>query len=494
MLNTTAGLVRLTGDLSISTSARHKTTELSLLDLTSAKLRNTIRAVDLWDPRAYPLWHGAAPMSSVLQTAGPQEMLVRGEGSWLIDRGERRLLDARAGSGMMTLGYGRDDIAAAMYRQALDLPFVCTARYERPAPVQVDLARALVDSAPETLTRVRFVHTGASAVEAALFMTRRYNRARGLPQKWRVIGHQGSYHGNTLMTMAAGGEVMLHDAFGPIPDGFTHLAPPDGVSCTVCLGDPNGSAVCVAGLESAIAELGADRVGAVIVEPIMGLRGMCLPTHYLRSVRELCSKHDILLIFDEVFSGFGRTGPMYASELSGVEPDMMCVSKGMTAGYAPLGAVLVNDRVFDVLNAPDQYFAHTSTSDGHPVCCAAGLATLQAYEREDVLARGQRLGDRLSVALADALANSQPVRAVRNFGSLIYINLRAPDGTPAAIPTLRAIQGAAEARGVLVDFTPYALLVVPPLNMSDEDADLVIETLATVIKSVPGATTMGTRL
>jgi adenosylmethionine-8-amino-7-oxononanoate aminotransferase len=437
--------------------------------------------IEKWDAHTYPLWHGLAPMSYILSAAGPAEVLVGGEGSWVVDRTGRRFLDARAGIANMMLGYSRHDVVEAMTRQAMRLPFVCTFRYERPAQVIVDYAQALVDAAPATLTRVRFTHTGSSAVESALLMARLYHRNLGRPGKVAVVGLQGGYHGSTLMTMAAGGYPTLHDAFGPMPEGFHHVPPPQPGTCPTCQGGVDG-AICANPMFAELAAIGTDRVAAIIVEPVMGLTGIGLPAHYLRALRNFCDRENIVLIFDEVLSGFGRMGPMFAAEISGIAPDIMCLSKGTTSGYATLGAVLCNDRIYEAFDGSGRLpFTHGSSTDSHPISCAAGLAVLNAYRAEDILEQGLRMGTRLRAGLADHLTGVDRVRGIRQLGSFIAIDLLDADGQPASIVSLRHLQAQCERRNVLIDYMPDFLMLFPPLTTTDEDVEVAVASVAETI-------------
>lgn len=437
--------------------------------------------IETWDARTYPLWHGLAPMSYILGVAGPAEVLVSGEGSWVVDRTGRRFLDARAGIANMMLGYSRHDVVEAMTHQALELPFVCTFRHERPAQVTVDYAQALVDAAPAALTRVRFTHTGSSAVESALLMVRLYHRNLGRPEKVVVVGLQGSYHGSTLMTMAAGGYPMLHDAFGPMPEGFRHVPPPRPEICPACQGVGVNDATCADPMFAELAAIGTDRVAAIVVEPVRGV-GIGLPAHYLQALRKFCDRKDIVLIFDEVLSGFGRMCPMFAAEMSGITPDIMCLSKGITSGYAALGAVLCSDRVYEAFDGSGRLpFTHGSSTDAHPVSCAAGLAVLNAYRSEDILERGLRMGTRLRSGLADRLAGVDRLQGIRQLGGFIAIDLLDADGHPASIVSLRHLQAQCERRNVLVDYSSDFLALFPPLTTTDEDVDVAAASIAEAI-------------
>ncbi|RJL27231.1 aspartate aminotransferase family protein [Bailinhaonella thermotolerans] len=427
----------------------------------------TAKATDAdgWDAATHPLWHGSAHMSYVLGAAGPREMLVRGEGCRVFDRAGRAYLDARSGIANVILGYSRRDIAEAMHRQALELPFVCTMRYERPAPVIVEYAAALAAAAPPPLTRVRFTHTGSSAVESALLMARRFQANSGRPMGVEIIALHGAYHGSTLMTMAAGGWPMLHEQFGPMPPGFHHVPPGDA-----------------AALEAKIGELGPERVAALVAEPVHGFSGHPLPAAYLRRARELCDRHGILLIYDEVFTGLGRMGPMFAAELAGVVPDVMCLSKTLTAGYAALGAVLATDRVYAAFDRPGAYFAHSSSTDAHPIACAAGLATLRALDGEGARERGTRMGERLAAELARELKDLPLVRGVRALGAYVAIDLDDPPDLMANLNRKRHLQAECERRGVLIDYTPAILMLVPPYTLPDDDADEIVAVVAAVLR------------
>lgn len=434
-----------------------------------------------FDAATHAFWHGSAPMSYVLGVAGPDELFVRADGCWLTDAAGRRFLDARSGIANMILGYDRHDIAEAMYRQALELPFVCTLRYDRPASVTVDYANALAAVAPDGLRRVRFTHTGSSAVEAALLMARRYHRNLGRSERLYVVGLGDSYHGSTLMTMAASGQPMLHEGYGPMPSGFCHVAPPDMRECGRCSGNEDSHPSCADVIIEEITELGPDRVAALVLEPVHGLSGVPLPAHLLREIRTFCDRHDILVIFDEVFSGLGRMGPMFAAELSGVSPDILCLSKTLTAGYAPLGAVLATDRIYDTFNQTGRYFAHGSSTDAHPIACAAGLVTLRALTVEGVLEQANRMGRRLAEGLDRELSGCPFVRRVRVIGSYIGIDVDCPDEFMAMMNMKRHLQSRCETAGVLIDYTPYTVMLVPAYTMPDEDVDTVVERVATVL-------------
>jgi adenosylmethionine-8-amino-7-oxononanoate aminotransferase len=267
-----------------------------------------------------------------------------------------------------------------------------------------------------------------------------------------------------------------------MPEGFTHIAGPDPSSCFLCSGRDANAPTCAEVLTASVGALDPDRIAAVIVEPVNGRNGIPLPAHYLRELRELCSRHDIVLVFDEVLTGFGRMGALFAAELSGVCPDLLCVAKGITNGYAPLGAVLAADHIYDAFNvSPTSYFAHASSTDAHPVSCAAGLATLSAFESEGLVEAGQAVGERIRDTLAEQLAGSHLFRDVHNTGAFIALELVGSDGQPVSMQMKRYLERDCVSRRVLIDYTPEAVILMPPLILTIEEIETLAGTLARAI-------------
>ncbi|MEH0574671.1 aminotransferase family protein [Streptomyces sp. B21-108] len=420
-----------------------------------------------WDRETYPLWHGTLPTSAILEQSGTKDFWVKGEGSWLIDASGNRALDARAGVGNMMLGYGRNDVVEAMCRQAHELPYVCMVRWELAAPVVVELAQALTAIAPAGLSRVRFCHTGGAAVESAILMARSYHRNQGRRDKRLIVGLRDSYHGSPMAAMAASGQRIMHWLFGPMPDGFCHLPEPT---------DESG-----AELAAQLDALGPDRIAAMILEPVKGRNGQPLPAAYLRAAREYCTENDILLIFDEAFTGFGRMGEMFAADISGVSPDVMCLAKGITAGYAALGAVLATDRIYQAFDTSSTVFAHASTTDGHPVACAAALAAIRAYTSEDLVANGRALGRLLCDRLDDLLGKAPTFGGVRAVGAYVAIDLVEDDGSPLSMQDRRHLETACRRQGLLVHYTPDTVVLMPPLTMTTQEAEFAAQRFASVV-------------
>jgi adenosylmethionine-8-amino-7-oxononanoate aminotransferase len=253
----------------------------------------------------------------------------------------------------------------------------------------------------------------------------------------------------------------------------------------MCTGAGAPGSACDDALVATLRAIDPEQIAAIIVEPVNGRSGVPLPRHYLEALRDFCTTNDVVMIYDEVFSGFGRMGTLFAAEIAGVSPDLLCLAKGMTAGYAALGAVLAREHIYAAFDtSPTSYFAHASSTDGHPVACAAGLATLRVFGQEDVVARGRRMGARLRDALAAALAGTASFRRAYATGAFVGVDLVSSTGQPVSMTMKRFIEGVCASRRVLVDYTPDAVMLIPPLTLADDEVEILAETLAGVIGDV----------
>ncbi|MGH2828570.1 MAG: aspartate aminotransferase family protein [Actinomycetota bacterium] len=445
----------------------------------------TVSTEGSWELSDYPLWHGAAPMSLTTEFGGPAKVLVAGEGCWVEDAAGRRYLDARAGICNVNLGYGRSDVVKAMYEQASALPFACSIRYERLAKVTLEYARALVDAAPEGLTRVRLTHMGSASVEGALLMTRLFFKNDARANKRWIIALEGSFHGTTLMSMAASGEKQLHEIFGPMPEGFTHVAAPFPRETDRAMTIDENCDLALDLLRERIEALGQENVAGIILEPVMGTRVNPLPARYLQEVRRICDDNDILLIFDEIVTAFGRVGFFFAADHFGVTPDIMCLAKGITSGYATLGAVLVNERVFAGFDGEGRiHFPNGSSTDGHPIACAGAQAVLSAYKDEGVIDAGRRIGEMIMALLKKSLQDHPLVADIRGLGMYIGIEIRNPDGSLPNLATMRGIESECERRGVLIHYSSNLVILMPPLIMTKEEAETVVESISETLQEL----------
>ncbi|MHB8394375.1 MAG: acetylornithine transaminase [Candidatus Dormibacteria bacterium] len=370
--------------------------------------------------------------------------LVGGEGAWVVTDQGVRLLDAIGGIGVNVLGYGHPALVAAVAAQAQTLIHASNMYYTEP---QVELAERLVASAFPA--RVFFSNSGAEANEAAIKIARKWGRGHKGGAA-TVVTMTGAFHGRTLGALAATGSARYGDPFEPLPGGFRQV-PRDDLTA----------------LEAA---LDGD-VAAVLLEPVQGESGVFpFSDRALATIRTLCDQHDCLLMLDEVQSGMGRTGRMWAHQWAGVTPDVMTVAKGL-AGGIPIGATLVGPRA-DVFEVGD----HGSTFGGNPLACAAAIAVLTTIHSEDLMENATRVGDRIRAGISSLVDSGLPIREVRGRGLMLGVGLRRPVARAAALAALGV--------GLLVNpVGSRTLRLLPPLNLTEAEADLVVERLAQALRS-----------
>ncbi|HET6828833.1 MAG TPA: aspartate aminotransferase family protein, partial [Ramlibacter sp.] len=319
-----------------------------------------------------------------------------GQGMWITDTQGRRYLDACGGAAVSCLGHGHPDVLAAMHAQIDRLAYAHTSFFT--TEVAEELAQHLVRTGPAGTSHVYFVSGGSEAVEAALKMARQYFLESGQPQRTHFIARRQSYHGNTLGALAVGGNAWRREPFAPLLMPATHVSPcyPYREQQPQETPEQYGQRL-ARELEEAISRLGGDKVIAFIAETVGGATaGVLTPVPgYLRAVREVCDRHGVLLILDEVMCGMGRTGSLHACEQEGVTPDLLVVAKGLGGGYQPIGAVLAQRRIVEAMSSGSGFFQHGHTYLGHPVACAAALAVQRVIERDGLLARVRASGERL---------------------------------------------------------------------------------------------------
>ncbi len=420
---------------------------------------------------------------------------VSGHGATVTLQGGREAIDGMAGLWCVVAGYGRGELAAAAAKQMRTLAYASTFAGGA-SPPALELAERLVLLAPRGLTGVMFTSGGSEANDTAFKLARYYWRLRGRPSKTIVLSHDRGYHGVTIGSTAATGLAAYHADFGPLAPDFERIPTPYCYRCsagTPC--DPAGCAVDTAqALAAAVERLDPDRVAAVIVEPVLGAGGVISPpAGYLRAVRAACDRFDVLLIADEVITGFGRSGRWFGVEHEGVVPDMLTFAKGITSGYVPLGGVLLHSRIWDALHdvSGDPPLMHGYTFSGHPVACAVALANLRILEDEKLVEGVRDKAVRLARSLARLRALPE-VGDVRGFGLLGGIELvAARDGTPWPASARRAasVVTAARERGLLTrGLQGDILAIAPPFVISDEQIDAVGDLLAdAIVASRPAA-------
>lgn len=355
-------------------------------------------------------------------------IITGADGVWLTDQEGNRILDGMAGLWCVNVGYGRKELVEAAATQMAELPFYNTFFKTATKPV-IRLAEKLTRMAPSGLDHAFFACSGSEAVDSALRMARTYWITKGRPEKRVIIGREYGYHGSTTLGSSAGGMVDMHRQAGR-GDDFVHVMPPYWYGYGGQMAPEEFGLYAAKQLEEKISEVGADNIAAFIGEPIQGAGGVIIPPEtYWPEVNRICRENDILLIADEVICGFGRTGRMFGSETFGIAPDLMTLAKGITSGYIPLSAVLVGDRVADVLINETGEFYHGFTYSGHPVACAVALANLDIIEREGLVERAARMGAALREALAAQLGDHPMVGEIRGAGMIGAIELTADKRT-----------------------------------------------------------------
>jgi adenosylmethionine-8-amino-7-oxononanoate aminotransferase len=419
---------------------------------------------------------------------------VATDGVWLIDAQGRRYIDASGGAAVSCLGHGHPDVLRAMHAQIDQVAYAHTSFFT--TEVAEQLADHLVARAPAGTSHAYFVSGGSEAMEAALKMARQYFVEVGQPQRSHFIARRQSYHGNTLGALSVGGNEWRRRQFAPLLIDVTHVSP-----CYEYRDRrPHESAEAygtrlVEELAEAIERVGPDKVIAFVAETVVGATaGALVPVPgYLRGVRELCTRHGILLILDEVMSGMGRTGTLHACEQEQVVPDLLAVAKGLGGGYQPIGAVLAQRQIVDAFARGSGLFQHGHTYIGHPVACAAALAVQRVIERDDLLANVRRQGEGLAERLRASFAEHPHVGDLRGRGLFRGIELVADRSSKAPFdPALRLharIKREAMARGLMV--YPMGgtidgragdhVLLAPPFVVTEADLDVIVDRLAQAI-------------
>src|SRR5712672_1467261 len=389
-------------------------------------------------------------------------VVVEGKGAMLRDADGREYIDGLSGLWNVNVGHGRAELADAAAAQMRRIAFASAYIGATNEPA-VRLAEKIVRHAYPSSAAVYFTTAGAESNESSFKFARYYWKVKDQPHKTKIISRIHAYHGVTMAAMSATGMAAYHKMFGPLVPGFIQVAPPYAYRWTTNEEPGVGAADAV---EKAILAEGPDTVAAVIAEPVMGAGGVIVPPpSYFPRLREICDRHDVLLIADEVITGFGRTGKWFALGHWGVEPDLVSFAKGVTSGYLPLGGVIASKRVHDAIeSAPaDRKFMHAATYSGHPVCCAVGLRNVEIIESEGLVERAAVMGRRLIEGLRHELGELPVVGEIRGLGMMAGIELVTDRATKApALGLAPKIGREAIARGLLV--RPRAGSMDPPFG------------------------------
>ena len=438
------------------------------MDAEATKRLWAIDQAHLWHPfTQMALWADDAPL-----------MIEKSEGNWLIDTQGRRWLDAISSLWVTVHGHRKAELDDAV-RAQLDKVAHCTLLGQASVP-SVELAGKLAAIAPKGLTKVFYSDSGSTAVEVALKMAYQYWRLVGRPEKRKFAALAEAYHGDTLGSVSVGGIDLFHDRFRDLLFDVERLPAPHAYRWP-------GKDVLTESL-AAVEKLFVEKAGtlaALVIEPLVqGAAGMWMqPKGYLKGVEALCRKHDVLLICDEVATGFGRTGTMFAVEQEGVLPDLMCLAKGLTGGYLPLAATLATQKIFDAFlgtAAEGKTFFHGHTYTGNPLACAAAIANLDLFEKEKTLEKMKPAMDALAAAL-EPLASLPHVGEIRRRGMMVGVELVQDKKTRAEYAYgerlgFKVCQ-AARKHGVLLRALGNVVVVMPPLSLTVDEAKLIGEAL-----------------
>ena len=412
-------------------------------------------------------------------------LLASSEGMFYHDVDGRQLLDGISGLWCVNAGHGRREIVDAIVHSAGTLDFAPP--FQMGHPLSFRLAQQLGELLPRGLDRVFFTNSGSEAVDTALKMALAYHRTRGEPDRTCFVGRQRGYHGVGFGGISVGGIAPNRQAFeAQLLPHIEHLVHTHDLARNAfSRGQPEHGAELADDLERIVAARGAQTIAAVIVEPVAGSTGVLVPPRgYLERLRALCDAHGILLIFDEVITGFGRTGSAFGATTFGVTPDMITLAKGITNGAVPMGAVCASRTIYDTIvdhAAPGIEFFHGYTYSGHPLAAAAGLATLALYESESLFARAAALAPVLERAV-HAVRGAPHVIDVRNIGMVGAIELASRDGAFGA--RAGAVFLECYRRGILIRQTGETIAIAPPLIISESQIDEIVGSVHDVINTV----------
>ena len=417
------------------------------------------------------------PFTSNRAFKAKPKLLVSAEGMYYTTDDGRQILDGAAALWCVNAGHGRAEITAAIRKQAAEMDFAPS--FNLAHPLAFEFAHKLSGILPYDLKRVFFTNSGSESADTALKIALAYQKVRGQGGRTRLIGRERAYHGTGFGGISVGGIVRNRMYFGTLLTGVDHLPHTHGVEGNLfARGQPEHGADLADNLERIVALHDASTIAAVIVEPVAGSTGVLVPPKgYLERLRAICDRHDILLIFDEVITGFGRLGAAFGADWFGVRPDMLCMAKGLTNAAVPMGAVACSTRIYDTFmqasDTPIELF-HGYTYSGHPLACAAGMATLDIYARDRLFERAADMAPYWQAAM-HSLSDARHVIDIRNLGLIGGIELESRPGAA----TARALEVFDRCfdDGLLIRVTGDIIAFSPPLIVEKAHIDRMVETV-----------------
>ncbi|MHA6260938.1 aminotransferase [Sporosarcina sp. CAU 1771] len=431
------------------------------------------------------VWHH---ISSYDETKRPM-IIESGEGAWITDHKGNRYLDGMSGLWAVNVGYGREELALAAYEQMKKLPYASMIQSHGPA---IELAQKLSEMLGDDY-KIIYSNSGSDANEVAFKLVRQYHQQNGESSRYKFISRYRAYHGSSMGALAATGQALRKYKYEPLAPGFLHVAPPDNYR------KPAGQSIEEYNIQRAqefeekIIWEQKETIAGIILEPIITGGGILIPHPiYLEKVQEICKRHGVLLIVDEVICGFGRTGKAFAHQHYNLKPDIVTMAKGLTSAYLPLSVTAVRKDIYEKFDTGEEnsHFRHVNTFGGNPAACAVALKNIEIMERENLFERSTELGERLLKEL-EPLNDHPYVGEIRGLGFLLGIELVENKDTrePATNERVAKIMGDCKANGLIVGrngdtvagFNNIVALS-PPLSCTDEDFDFIVAVLKKVFK------------
>ena len=417
--------------------------------------------------------------------------IVKAEGCFMINEDGDRILDGTAGLWCVNVGHGRKELAEVAKAQMEKLAYVIPVMTSDPA---VELSAKMLEKLGMEKGHVYFTSSGSEANETAFKMVRQYHLQTGNPRKHKIISRHRAYHGNTLATMTATGQAERKIGYEPLAPGFLHIPPPYPYRRHPKLTEEEHGTECVKFLEDTIIYEGEETVAAFIMEPMISGGGVMVPPdNYLTEIRRVCDKYNVLLILDEVVSGFGRTGKMFGHEHWGAKGDIFTFAKGMASGYMPVAATVVKENIFEAFYGEAnelKHFRHVNTYGGHPVAAAVSLKNIEIVERENLVANAAKM-ERYIKAGLNEFADHPFVGEIRGKGLLLGIELVSDKESKTPLETARsnAIVQNCMKQGVHVMRNGYTvpgldnvLIMAPPLVLQESEADMIVDAIGNALK------------
>ncbi|RNB87646.1 aspartate aminotransferase family protein [Brevibacillus fluminis] len=446
-------------------------------------LRTTRTTKELLELDRKYIWHHISPYND---NAYPM-VIKETKGSCITDIHGNKYLDGLSGLYCVNVGYGREELAQVAYEQLKQVSFASMINSHVPA---IELANKLNEWLEDEYV-IFFANSGSDANETAFKVARQYHEQTGNPNRFKFISRYRGYHGSTMGALAATGQFQRKYKYEPLAPGFIHVQPPDSYRRPEGLSIEEFNLQCARDIETVIHREGKETIAGIIMEPAITGGGAIIPHPiYLKTVQEICGKYGILLIFDEVICGFGRTGKPFGHMHFGVKPDMISMAKGLTSGYLPLSATAVRKDIYESFKGSNEYshLRHVSTFGGNPAACALALKNLEIIENENLILRAQMLGERLREDLK-SIEGHPNVGDIRNLGLFMGIELVENKETkePASLERMVKVVNMCRSKGLIVgknsDTVPglnNVILLAPPLSISDDE----LQHLVTIVKDV----------